>query len=133
MGFKEGGEGKALAEVLGVFVGGEAGAIGGDFEEDAAWFAEVDGVEVVTVDDGGYTGSYLGEVGSPLGMFFVGGGAEGDVVDASDGGEATGHVGSNVYVDVGSGAARAYFKDGDRGLLLGEVGSCLMETECFCE
>ena len=54
---QEGWEGKALAEMFGVFVGGEAGTVGGDFEEDAAWFAEVDGVEVVTVDDGGYASS----------------------------------------------------------------------------
>src|SRR5919204_6209287 len=42
-----------LAEVLRRLVGREAGAEGGDLEEDAARLAEVDRAEVEAVDDGG--------------------------------------------------------------------------------
>src|SRR5262249_7255497 len=47
-----GGKGQALAEMLERLVRREAGADGGDLEEDAARLAEVDRLEVETVDDG---------------------------------------------------------------------------------
>src|SRR3712207_3309676 len=52
---EEGGQREPLAEVLGVLVGGEAGAVGGDLEEYVTWFPEVDGTEVVAVDLRRYT------------------------------------------------------------------------------
>src|SRR5438105_5134597 len=49
---ESGREREALAEMLGRFVGREAGAECGDLEEDAARLAEVDRAEVEAVDDG---------------------------------------------------------------------------------
>src|SRR5690606_3465489 len=43
-----------LPQRLNGFVDGEAGTVGGDFEQDAAPLPEVDGREVFAVDDGGH-------------------------------------------------------------------------------
>ena len=48
--FEPGGEDEVFAEVLGVFVDAEAGAVGGEFEENAAGFSEVDRLEPEAVD-----------------------------------------------------------------------------------
>ena len=53
VGLEEGRQRESLAEVRRVLVGGEAGAVGGDLEEDAARLAEVERLEVVAVDDVG--------------------------------------------------------------------------------
>ena len=58
-------ERQALAQVLERLVGGEPGADGGDFEENAARLAEVDRLEVETVDDRGRMRSGLGHAGAP--------------------------------------------------------------------
>ena len=50
MGFQEGGQRQALSQVLFVFVGGEAGAIGCDFEQHAAWLPDhhaTEGLEAI--------------------------------------------------------------------------------------
>ena len=52
-GFEPGGEAEAFAEGFEGLVDGKAGVVGGEFEEDAAGLAEVDGVEVFAVEDFG--------------------------------------------------------------------------------
>lgn len=84
VGFEPGGELDACGEVGGGLVDGEAGVVGGDFEECAAGFAEVDGVEVVAVHDGGDVVAAGLEGFEPGGLIGVIGGAEGDVVDLAD-------------------------------------------------
>src|SRR3712207_1532690 len=67
--------------MLGVFVGGEARRIGGDREEDAAGLAEVDGAEVVAVEDGSYVVAELRHPLAQLELRLLVRDAEGDVVD----------------------------------------------------
>src|SRR5437764_11816623 len=49
--FEERRQRQLLAQVLGVLVGGEAGAVGRDLEQHPSVLAEVDRVEVVPIDD----------------------------------------------------------------------------------
>src|SRR6202044_3224112 len=78
-GFEPGGKAETFAEGLEGLVDGEAGVVGGEFEEDAAGLAEVDGVEVFAVEDFG-GGKMFGDGGAPLEVGFVVSGTEGDVV-----------------------------------------------------
>ena len=79
--FQPGRQGDVGAEGFGGFVGGEAGGVGGDFEEGAAGFAEVDGVEVIAVHDGRDVEPVGTEGVEPGGLLVVRGCAKGDVVD----------------------------------------------------
>jgi hypothetical protein len=101
-----------------ILVGGEARAIGGDFEEDATWLMEVDGVEVEAVDDRRDIASFPGDLFVPLRLLFVVGGAECYVMHASDARMTTLKVGTHVQVNFGSGTTWAYFKDRDGGVLV---------------
>ena len=96
-GLEPGGKAEAFAEGLGGLVDGEAGIVGGELEEDAAGFAEVDGVEVLAVEDFG-SGEVLGDLGAPFQLGGVVGGAEGDVVDGAGAGAA--EVGGWVDEDI---------------------------------
>ena len=61
MRFKEGRQRQTFAELRGVLVGGKAGAIGGDLEEDTTRFPEVERPEVVAVDHRGRRDTELGQ------------------------------------------------------------------------
>lgn len=65
------------------FVVSHAGGVGGDFVEDATGFPEVNTVEVVPVDELGWTHSGGNEFFAPVGVIGVVFGAEGDMVDDS--------------------------------------------------
>ncbi len=138
-GFKPGREAEALAEGFKGLVDGKAGIVGGELEEDAARFAEVDGVEVLAVKDFG-GGKVRGDGGAPSYLRFVVGGAEGDVVDGTGAGAA--EVGLRVDEDVdvvaegvgvgGRGEAEAIAFGGDlmethEGESLGGVGGIKLE------
>ncbi len=69
-------QGQLLPEVRGVFVGGEAGAIGRDLEEDAAEFAEVQRLELEAVDHRCDAESGGGDPLLPRLMLLIVGGAE---------------------------------------------------------
>lgn len=81
VGFQPVGQFEFLAEVLEGFIGREAGWVGGYLEQGAAWFAEVDGVEILPVAHGSDPIPLLGEGGLPRQLLGVIGRAEGDVVD----------------------------------------------------
>ena len=81
------GKAEAFAKGFERLVDGKAWVVGGEFEEDAAGLAEVDGVEVFAVEDfGGW--KVLGDGGAPFMLGLVVGGAEGDVVDGAGAGAA---------------------------------------------
>src|SRR5579884_1475545 len=115
---EEGRQGERLAEVRGVLVGGEAGTVGGDLEEDAAGLAEVDRAEVETVNHRGGTQAGVRQALAPGAVLVVVGGAEGDVVDAADADAAAAQVGALLEVDLGAQAAGADLIDADRALRL---------------
>ncbi len=48
--FEEWRQGQLLAEVRGILIGGEAGAIGRDLEENATEFTEIERLEVEPID-----------------------------------------------------------------------------------
>ncbi len=75
------GEEDVGAELFGGFIDGHAGAVCGDFEEDAAGLAEVNGAEVVAVHDGGDVVAVGVERVEPGLLGGIIGGAEGDVMD----------------------------------------------------
>lgn len=93
--FKPGGKHQGGAEGFEGFVVGHSGRIGGDFIEDAARFAEVDAVEIVSVDELGWSHSGGDEFFSPLGVVFIILGAESNVVD-----DAGAHAAGGGWVQV---------------------------------
>src|SRR5579859_222113 len=74
-------ERQALAEVLRVFVGSEAGALGRDLKEHATWLAEVDRAEVEAVNHRRHMETAFGQPLAPRDMLLLVGRAEGDMVD----------------------------------------------------
>ena len=83
VGLQEGRQREPLAEVLGVLVGGEAGSVGGDLEEDAARLAEVERLEVVAVDDVGDADAGRPYPVSPGAVLGIVRSAESDVMDSA--------------------------------------------------
>lgn len=71
------------AERFDGFVVGHTWGVGSDFVKDAAWFTEVDAVEVVAVDEFGGAHSGGDEFFAPSGVVGIVLGAEGNVVDDS--------------------------------------------------
>src|SRR5690606_14234947 len=69
-----------LPQRLNGFVDGEAGTVGGDFEQDAAPLPEVDGREVFAVDDGGHVETGRGHPLPPPFLLREAAGPPGDVV-----------------------------------------------------
>ena len=80
-------EREALAQVLERLVGSEAGADGGDLEEDAAGLAEVDRLEVEAVDDRGRMRACLGDPFAPR-LVILRLRGPGDVVDGACAGDS---------------------------------------------
>ena len=66
-----------------VFVGGEAGAVGGYLEQHPARLTELDGLELVTVDHRCHSKACLRQPFPPRGMLLLVGRPEGDVMDPS--------------------------------------------------
>lgn|GEM_PF-5900793 len=95
VGFEPGGKHEGGAEGFEGFVVGHAGRIGGDFVEDAAGFAEVDAVEIVSIDELGWSHSGGDEFFSPLGVVFIIFGAESNVVN-----DARAHTSVGGWVQV---------------------------------
>jgi hypothetical protein len=90
--FEEGWERQAFAERFQRFVGGEAGAIGGDFEQDAVGFAEIDEVKQnrsisLLVERPRFAVRFTHSSNSALS------GSEGDMVHAAGAPRATGNRG----------------------------------------
>lgn len=90
-----------MAEGGDIFIVGEAGGIGGDFEEDTVWFAEVDGVEVLAVLDGGDALAGRGDLAEVFFLFIIVTGAEGDMVDGAGTHAAVWLAGAYEEVDEG--------------------------------
>ena len=65
------------------FVNGEPGRVGGDLEQHASGLAEVDGLEVLAIQNLGYGDAAGDELGMPRLHGHQVGGSERDVVDSS--------------------------------------------------
>jgi hypothetical protein len=87
-----------LSERFQWLVNQKSGAIGGKFEEDAAWFSEVDRVEVVPVHDRTGISSGLDEFLKPLFLLRVVSISECDVVNGSGRTLGFGHGRVSIYV-----------------------------------
>src|SRR5215468_10343321 len=75
--FQERRQRQSLAELVEGFVGGEAGAVGGDLEEDAVRLAEVEALEVEAVDLATVRYAHFAEPPSPGVVLLLVRGAEG--------------------------------------------------------
>ena len=83
-GSRNGGSARVSPRCSGVFVGGEAGAVGRNLEEHAARLAEVDRVEVEAVDHWRHLKSRLVEPPAPGDVCLVGRRAKRHMVNAAD-------------------------------------------------
>src|SRR5680860_306978 len=81
------------------FVDGEPGRIGGDLQEHAAGLAEVDGAEVVAVDDRRDVIAVLDDLLAPCLLRLVVGRAPGDMVHGAGGHQAPRRLGLADHVD----------------------------------
>jgi hypothetical protein len=94
-----------------VLVYGEAGAVGGDFEEDAVWLTEVEAAEVVTVYQPAVGNPHSGHALDPGAVLLEGWGTEGDVVDAACAKIGSGETGLDGDVEFGRNAAWSHLVD----------------------
>ena len=79
-GSRNGGSAKRLAELLERLVGGEAGAVGGDLEQDAVRLAEIETAEIEAVDLAAVRDAQIRQPLRPGVVFFFVRRAEGDVM-----------------------------------------------------
>src|SRR5579875_174600 len=110
VGLQERRQRQAFAKGSQVFVGGEAGTIGGYFAQDATRLAEVDRTKVEAINYRCDICSDLGQTLSPGAMLFVVRGAEGYMMYTANRGPAKGQIWTNFNVDFCARPARTYLE-----------------------